>query len=195
MKKYSVVTKTGDDGSTSLFGDGIRVKKNHPRVNCYGEIDELNTIIGLVIAEIKDNSSFIHIKSLLEAIQSHLFEFGSDIAIPSSLYKKKHTSTKIKSFKIFIKFLETQINDLEPKLPALENFILPGGSKESSFLHLARTVCRRVERSIITLLESKEELDENVVIYFNRLSDFFFILSRFINLEKKVPETVWKTKN
>ena len=181
MKIY---TKTGDEGETSLFG-GERVPKNSIRIAAYGTVDELNSIIGLAICE----SGNDEIKGILTKIQNDLFVLGSDLASPKEKVNKNFTIPRISKDKI--EKLETFIDSIEYKLPELRNFILPGGTKAASLLHLARTVCRRGEREVVTL-SVKVDIGPNPVIYLNRLSDLLFVLARFENLSSNHPDIEWK---
>lgn len=181
--KYSIVTKTGDKGETSLIG-GSRVSKNNIRVNAYGEVDELNASLGVCICFIKEKSTI----STLEQIQNHLFEIGSVLATPHQSLEDKNTNQIF--FQSSIVFIENKINDLESKLPQLRNFILPGGTKSASFLHLARTICRRAERSVVSLME-EESIIPAILMYINRLSDLLFLLARHENISDSVKEKIW----
>ncbi len=180
MKIY---TKTGDKGSTSLF-NGERVSKNALRVNCYGTIDELNSIIGIAV-------SFCNQQELckdLSAISSTLFSLGSDLATPLC------PEPKFKPARIdqaHIDNLEILIDNYTNSMPPLRSFILPGGSKCSAFLHNARTVCRRAERLIVEL-SSIEDLGQYVLIYVNRLSDYLFTASRYANFLSDIKDIEWK---
>ena len=179
MKIY---TKSGDKGETSLFGGG-RVSKNNLRIKAYGTVDELNSILGLA-------ASFTDDKKLAEEIrnlQNQLFMLGSDLATP--LDKNKVKIQRVSDMEIT--FLESRIDFYDEKLPELRNFILPGGSKGASYLHFARTVCRRAEREIVALAET-EEIGIDVVKYINRLSDLLFMLARFANIVSGTSEIEWK---
>ena len=177
MKIY---TKTGDKGDTSLFG-GQRVPKDAPRLEAYGTIDELNTIIGCVISDSPDSD----IIPILTQIQIKLFDLGADLATPRSLGDKVRRIAPGDSLA-----LEELIDKYQSSLPDLNNFILPGGSTTASFLHLARTVCRRAERMVVRLSRN-EEIGSEVIVFLNRLSDLLFVLSRFINLKGGIPERHW----
>ncbi|MBX7149209.1 cob(I)yrinic acid a,c-diamide adenosyltransferase [bacterium] len=176
-----IYTKTGDDGTTSLF-DGTRVKKDNPRVDAYGDVDELNSVLGVAASFIKDEKTL----SLLYSIQRDLFAFGANMANPK--HKKQKEKSDFTDTKIT--FLEKEIDAMEEKMEPLKAFILPGGSHGSSFLHMARTVCRRAERNIIGLSES-EEIDAVFIKYINRLSDFLFVLARFVNFKEGVKDVPW----
>ena len=170
MKIY---TKTGDSGETGLFG-GQRVGKDSTRIEAYGTVDELNSFIGLALCEVKSKDLIDD----LRLIQNRLFTVGSDLATP--------LDSKIKNFnlprteEIFFEDLEKRIDFYSNQLEELRNFILPGGSKGASLLHVCRTVCRRGERLVVELMHH-EELNKNIVIFLNRLSDFFFVAARYEN--------------
>tara|TARA_B100000029_G_scaffold513898_1_gene614849 strand:- start:3050 stop:3592 length:543 start_codon:yes stop_codon:yes gene_type:complete len=175
-KITKVTTKTGDDGSTGM-GDGSRVSKGNIIIQVIGELDELNSWLGLISSykELKEYKGF------LQNIQSLIFVISADLTTKSKTsFDKKH-----------IERLEIETNKLNDSLPLLENFILPGGSKESSCIHIARTVCRRVERSLVRVSES-EKIDSYLLIFINRLSDFLFTLARRINLDLGEEEFLWK---
>ncbi len=179
----SVYTRFGDKGKTSLYG-GKTVSKGSLRIDAYGSLDELNSAIGVVLIEIKDSP----IKKELLHIQNDLFEIGASLA--SSIENKKLEEYLDKRVKDF----EKQIDSLSEKLPELMNFILPGGGKGGSFLHLARTVCRRSERRVVELSE-KENVGKETLIYINRLSDLLFTFARFINYKDKKKEIIWSTRS
>lgn len=188
-----IYTKTGDKGETSLVS-GARAMKNDFRIETYGEVDELNSVIGLVIASLKEKANEILSSEvlLLEKIQSSLFDLGSNLACE----KENRLKYKLPSLEPEdVKELESRIDLYQKDLRALKNFILPGGSLPASFSHLARTVCRRVERKLVALeREFGEELPDLSIEFINRLSDYFFSLARFINMHESVDETLWKTK-
>jgi cob(I)alamin adenosyltransferase len=182
MKIY---TKVGDTGKTSLFNGSV-VWKDDLRIDAYGTIDELNSVIGLAVTEINDNE----IKDTLLEIQNDLFIAGSDLASPRDSEKKK--SLLRISEEDFFK-LENKIDYFDSKLPPLKNFIIPGGSKGSSILHVARTICRRAERQVVTL-GNNVEIGKDVIIFFNRLSDLLFVLARYENMVNATPDIIWKTR-
>ena len=184
MKIY---TKTGDKGETGLFG-GERVSKNSPRISAYGTIDELNSFIGLAITEIKDES----VKNNLLTIQNYLFVIGSDLATPDTEKNKKLNIQRTPET-YFIE-LEKMIDHYESKLEELRNFILPGGSKSAALLHICRTICRRAEREVVSLKNSVT-IGNNIIIFLNRLSDLFFVLSRFENKVSNQPDIIWNPKS
>lgn len=178
MKIY---TKTGDDGSTGLFGGG-RLSKSAPRIAAYGEIDELNAAIGVVRA----SSPADVLKSALGEVQINLFTVGAQLASPTQDPKiERITASQVES-------LERQIDAMTSSLPPLKNFILPGGSLVAANLHLARTVCRRAERSVVALSQMPgETVDRWLLIYLNRLSDYFFVMARLANQLAGVEDTPW----
>lgn len=183
MKIY---TKTGDEGKTSLFG-GERVLKNSLRINTYGTIDELNAFIGLTITEVNSDE----IKDVLINVQNKLFVVGTDLATPETGKNKKLKINRTP--KTFIDELEKNIDIFELKLDEIRNFILPGGSKGSALLHICRTISRRAEREIVAL-KNTVPIGDNILIFINRLSDLFFVLSRFENKYSNIPDTIWNSK-
>ncbi|MBN1638488.1 MAG: cob(I)yrinic acid a,c-diamide adenosyltransferase [Ignavibacteriales bacterium] len=180
MKIYS---KTGDEGKTCL-ASGKKVWKNDIRVEGYGTVDELNSILGLVICEIKDK----RIKKILLKIQNDLFTLCLDLAYPIEDEKKNKKVSRVTDG--MINYIENNIDEYESRLPKLETFILPNGSKGASFLHLARSVCRRAERKVVALAR-KISLNKKCIVYLNRLSDFLFVLSRNENYKSHTPEIKW----
>jgi len=176
MKLY---TKTGDDGSTGLFG-GERVQKNDLRVIAYGEVDELNAVIGTVIADCQDKET----AQTLQQIQSDLFSLGAQLATPH----EKDATAKIEVN--HIQQLEQWIDYGVAEVPPMKNFVLPGGSSTSARLHLARTVCRRAERATITLSQ-QQNIHPDTIIYLNRLSDLLFALARLANHRAGVTDIPW----
>jgi len=175
MKIY---TRFGDKGSTSLIG-GTVVPKNDSRVIAYGSVDELNAVLGIAIAF----SDLEDMTTLLSRVQEDLFVIGAELATKGAKTKPiPHTR---------IDDLEKEIDALWDHLPPLHNFVLPGGSKTASLLHLARTVCRRAERDIVELSQ-KETVNPDVVTYMNRVGDLLFAMARYVNHKKKTPEVIWK---
>jgi cob(I)alamin adenosyltransferase len=171
-----ITTRTGDGGDTGL-GDGSRVRKDSPRVAALGEIDELNSAIGVLAAEPVPES----IKGLLEGIQHDLFDLGGDVSIPG---RATMTSGQVEK-------LETRLEELNSGLPPLKEFILPGGTRAASLAHLARTVCRRAERSLVALSRTERVADAGK-IYLNRLSDLLFVLGRVLNREGGRADLLWQ---
>ena len=183
MKIY---TKTGDAGETGLFG-GRRVSKSDLRVDAYGCVDELNAVVGVLMAYLsKKQKSTLQ---LLEKVQNNLFVVGSLLA--SDPEKPMPLFADITEVDILD--LEKAIDSMEKTLPPLKNFILPGGTKPAAYAHLARTVCRRAER-VVVALSLLSEVKPILITYLNRLSDYFFVLSRFVLAEKGKKEIIWKTK-
>ena len=184
MKKASVYTRTGDKGITGLVG-GTRIKKSDSRIQLYGEVDELNSYIGLGISFL--DSSFD--KIFLQQIQSSLFDLGSNLACE----KDKRAQFKLPQIKVLsIERLEADIDQMDSQLLPLKHFILPGGSSAAAAFHVCRTVCRRIERQMVDFEEQNPgEIPENALQYVNRLSDYFFILSRYLNYIQKNDETLW----
>ena len=184
MKIY---TKTGDKGETGLFG-GERVSKDSLRISAYGTIDELNSFIGYTITEINDTG----VKENLSMIQNYLFTIGSDLATPET---EKNAKLKIqRTPESFYKEIEKMIDKYDAQLEELRNFILPGGSKSSALLHICRTVCRRAEREVVALKKTVT-IGDNIVIFLNRLSDLFFVLSRFENKVSNHSDIIWNPKS
>jgi cob(I)alamin adenosyltransferase len=181
MKVY---TKTGDKGETSLIG-GTRVKKSHVRIESYGTVDELNSYIGLV----RDQEVNTNRKDLLKEIQDRLFTIGSSLASDPEKSKMKIPDLHEED----ITLLENEIDKMNDELPPLRVFVLPGGHQSVSFCHLARCVCRRAERLVITLQE-ESFVSELVIQYLNRLSDYLFVLSRKMAHELNAEEVPWKPR-
>jgi cob(I)alamin adenosyltransferase len=177
-----IYTKTGDSGDTSLFG-GQRVPKDALRIEAYGTVDELNSVLGIARADIQDPE----IDRILSDIQNQLFELGADLATPRSVEKKVVKRIDAKD----VQQLEKTIDGVEPILKPLRSFVLPGGSSLAARLHFARTVCRRAERAVVRLSRN-EDIGETVTVYLNRLSDLLFVLARYANQKAHVPEVKWK---
>ena len=178
-----IYTKTGDAGKTSLIG-GTKVPKSHIRIQAYGTIDELNAFTGLLNDQISDT----HSREMLLEIQDRLFTIGSSLACDPD----KEIAMKIPDLKESdILLLETEIDQMNAKLPEMKSFILPGGHVSVSTAHICRTICRRAERLIVELDEN-EHLDQPLIIkYLNRLSDYFFVLARWIGHLLGAAETKW----
>jgi cob(I)alamin adenosyltransferase len=182
MKIY---TKGGDTGETSLFG-GIRVKKSSPRVCAYGEVDELNSVLGVASTEIAHDD----LQAKLRVIQSSLFDLGGELATPGVDEREQRGKGVPRVRDEDVVELEGWIDELEAELTPLRNFILPGGVKGAALLHLGRTVCRRAERSVIAL-SAQERVAPLVVKYLNRLSDLLFVMARVVNRRADVEEPQW----
>ena len=188
MKIY---TKTGDKGKTSLFG-GTRVPKHHLRIEAYGTVDELNSYIGLIRDQKIDNNTS---KTLLK-IQNELFTIGSMLATPPKKETLKSGKKRLGINEISldeILFLEKEIDAMQKLVPEMTNFILPGGHQTVSFCHIARCVCRRAERLTVQLHE-EEPLNEHVLVYLNRLSDYLFVLARKLTIDNQAKEIAWIPK-
>lgn len=181
---FRIYTKTGDQGETALFG-GRRVPKSDLRVDAYGTVDELNSFIGLL----RDSVENQHIREVLTHTQNRLFTLGAHLA--SDPAKHPPTPDLLPSD---IELLEKEMDGMDEHLPPLKNFILPGGHTTVSTCHVCRTVCRRAERLTVALVQSGEPLEDLVLKYLNRLSDYFFVLARFLAKELGVEEVVWKTR-
>ncbi|MGN8224803.1 cob(I)yrinic acid a,c-diamide adenosyltransferase [Gracilimonas sp. BCB1] len=177
MKIY---TKKGDSGNTSLFG-GQRVSKSSKRIDAYGTVDELNSILGMAAAHGLSEKG----AELIKTVQQQLFVLGADLATPQS---KEVRIERIGHSEV--EFLEKAIDEMEETLEPLKNFILPGGAEAGAALHFARTVCRRAER-ITVECRHEEEISEVAIMYINRLSDFLFVLARFENKEAGTEEKTW----
>lgn len=183
MKIY---TRTGDDGTTGLLG-GSRVKKYNLRLKAYGTIDELNAYIGVIRSLQEDKGADL----VLEKIQNKLFAIGAQLASDDA------ASQMVAQFQCTtgdIQFLESEMDRMVDQLPPLNNFILPAGTQATSFCHVARTVCRRAERHIVELADHTD-VSSNLLIYINRLSDYFFVLSRKITMDLNAEEILWSPEN
>jgi cob(I)alamin adenosyltransferase len=179
-----IYTKGGDKGDTSLIG-GKRVPKSSKRINAYGDVDELNASIGVAISFIEDNE----VRKLLEKIQSELFVVGSDLADPSypdSINNNPRVTDTM------VKELENVIDKYDQEVGAIQYFILPGGSREASLLHLARGIARRAERDCVEL-SSIERINPAIISYLNRLSDLLFMLARVMNKRRDINDVPWHT--
>ncbi len=188
MKIY---TKTGDKGTTALFG-GTRVPKHHIRIESYGTVDELNSHLGLI----RDQEIDAHSKELLIAIQDKLFTVGAILATDPNKAVLKSGKERLNIPKITeadVTLLETEMDAMNESLPPMTHFVLPGGHTTVSYCHIARCVCRRAER-LATLLHAQEPTDEHVLIYLNRLSDYLFVLARKLSNDLKANEIKWVPK-
>ena len=172
-----IYTRTGDKGDTGL-GDGTRVAKDSLRVTAYGTTDELNSVIGMVLAQ----SQSADVNRVLSEVQHHLFDLGGELCIPGHVaIGEQHVG-----------WLERQLDRFNENLPALKEFILPGGGISAGHCHLARTVCRRAERCVISL-GAEEELPPQSIVYLNRLSDLLFVLARYLAREEGAGEVLWQS--
>ena len=181
MKVY---TRTGDDGTTALFG-GDRVAKSHPRIAAYGTVDEANAVIGVARAHLGEAAWAGQADALLNRIQQDLFVLGGDLAAP---HETNYPIPRIAP--AHVEALERDIDALEEDLSPLKHFILPGGHPAAAALHLGRTVCRRAERLVVETA-AQEEVAVEPLHYLNRLSDLLFVLARWVNRQAGVGDTEW----
>jgi cob(I)alamin adenosyltransferase len=180
-----IYTKTGDKGDTGLIG-GSRISKSDLRIIAYGEVDEANSHIGLIISNFEKNSIFDDVKKILLNVQQDLFVLGAELANPNTL---KDDNMLVK--REMISTIEKYIDNFDSELAPISNFILPGGSIESSLLHICRTVVRRAETSAVAL--AKEQIiNQEILTYLNRISDLFFVLARVTNKRQKRNDIPWK---
>lgn len=182
MKIY---TKTGDKGDTGLI-DGSRISKSDLRIRAYGEVDEANSHIGLIISSIEKNSIFDDVRKILLSVQQDLFVLGAELANPNTL---KDDNMLVK--REMISTIEKYIDNFESELAPITYFILPGGSIESSLLHICRTVVRRAETSAVALAKG-QKINQEILTYLNRISDLFFVLARVTNKRQKRADIPWK---
>lgn len=182
-----IYTRTGDDGSTGLVG-GERTAKNSPRVHAYGDVDEVNSFVGIARTQALESGDG-ETAELLEIVQHRLFDVGAELACPKGKiftgmtpFSPDHASQ-----------LEMTIDKITEGLPPLKSFVLPGGSRLNAVLHVARAVARRAERNVLTLAES-EPVSKEILIYLNRLSDFLFALARRVSHDQEKPEFLWAQK-
>ncbi len=191
IPKASIYTKKGDLGTTSLV-DGSHVSKYHPRVQAYGDVDELNSAIGALRDSLNSHfkpDEFADLQKTLFKIQNHLFNVGSLLACENLEILRKLPALDETHFE----WLEKEIDLLNSQLPKLQAFILPGGHPSSSWAHLCRTICRRSERNVVGL-DTSQKPNSDCLIYLNRLSDYFFTLARYIHLKSNTPEVLWDSK-
>ncbi|MEW5312768.1 MAG: hypothetical protein WDW38_004376 [Sanguina aurantia] len=188
-RKYKIYTKTGDSGTSSLY-NGARHPKDAQHFVALGDVDELNCAVGVARQFVADHPQLDALGEQLEIIQSRLLDVGSAVATPmptSSAAKLKRTFFSPEHTTI----VEGWIDAWDEELPALTNFILPSGGKASAFLHIARAICRRAERSVV-VLSRQEDVDTQVAVYLNRLSDYFFNASRVAALRTNAPEVIYR---
>lgn len=172
-----IYTRSGDAGETGL-GDGSRVPKDHPRVRAYGSVDELNALLGLVVAHFPTDPALAEQRQLLCDIQNDLFDVGADLCYPASAQESSEQPLRLLPHQV--ERLEQAIDRCTDRLQPLTSFVLPGGPPAAAWCHLARTVCRRTERELVAL-QRTEILNPQLVIYLNRLSDWLFVLARVCN--------------
>jgi cob(I)alamin adenosyltransferase len=191
MKIY---TKTGDKGNTGLAG-GTRVSKSNPRIMAYGQIDELNANLGLAVAILSEEAANKVLSDIIEvllSIQNDLFIVGSDLADPD--YRPSVSSKTPRVGQDMVTRIENNIDNLESELDPISYFILPGGTSESSILHVCRSVARRAEVSVVSLANSNT-INETLLVYINRLSDLLFVLARTVNKRKNIKDVAWRSTN
>ncbi len=181
---FKIYTKTGDKGQTSLIG-GTRLPKHHVRIEAYGTVDELNSHIGLLRDVIEEKNTF----DLLISIQDRLFTIGSHLAADPEKNKMQLPPIHEED----VTALEKAIDKINEQVPEMKSFVLPGGHIHVSYCHIARCVCRRAERAVLRLAEN-EKIEGIHIKYLNRLSDYLFMLSRWITMDKKANEIPWKAK-
>lgn len=181
-----IYTKTGDKGTTSLIG-GTKVPKSHLRIEAYGTVDELNSYIGLCRDLLEDKIS----RDILREVQDRLFTIGSTLAC-DPVKEPKMRIPDLKEDDVLL--LEKEIDKMNEQVPPMKNFILPGGHPTVSHIHIGRCICRRAERCCVRLELDKEEVEQIVIKYLNRLSDYLFVLARFISWQLKAEEIAWKPR-
>ncbi|HEM3194383.1 cob(I)yrinic acid a,c-diamide adenosyltransferase [Streptococcus suis] len=179
-----IYTGYGDSGKTRLYG-GDRVSKTHERVEAYGTMDELCSLLGRIVAEMSEYPELDDLRLECEQIQQQLFDCGSDLATPRELrpYKQEEAN---------VNWLEERMDAYMHQPPQLEKFIIPGGHLIASSLHMARTLTRRLERRMVALMEIEEKVNPVGLVYINRLSDYFFVLARLVNFRLGVADTVYE---
>jgi cob(I)alamin adenosyltransferase len=180
-----IYTKTGDKGDTGLI-DGSRISKSDLRIRAYGEVDEANSHIGMIISSIEKKSIFDDVRKILLNVQQDLFVLGAELANPKTL---KDDNMLVK--REMISTIEKYIDNFESELAPISYFILPGGSIESSLLHICRTVVRRAETSAVALAKG-QRINQEILTYLNRISDLFFVLARVTNKRQKRADIPWK---
>jgi cob(I)alamin adenosyltransferase len=183
MTKPRIYTRTGDEGQTSLFAGG-RTSKDTARLHAYGTIDELNSILGLAVAQGLSEE----VAAKLNVVQNELFVVGADLATPL----ESETLTIMRVSEEQVTRLEREIDAMDDQLPPLKNFILPGGTAGAATLHVARTVCRRSERWVVALA-GEENLNASILHYVNRLSDWLFVAARYENMRAGHEEAIWRS--
>ena len=188
VKLNKIYTRTGDSGKTGL-GNGDRVDKHAARVTAYGDVDELNAVIGVAIATMSSNKADKDMVKILQKIQNELFDLGADLCVPSEIDEQKGQRLRITTE--YTNRLESSIDLLNEPLSPLTSFILPGGAQESALLHQARTIARRAERAI-TELYKKEQINQHILKYINRLSDLLFVMARAANTYRQHTDILWK---
>jgi cob(I)alamin adenosyltransferase len=181
-----IYTKTGDRGDTGL-GDGSRVPKDHPRVTAYGSVDEVNAVLGIFLVQLREGQVEPALSDVVCSIQNDLFDVGADLCLPVQENEAPGQVLRVRAEQA--ERLERSIDQLNERLQPLKSFILPGGTAAAAWCHLARTVCRRAERDVVTLAHM-EKVNPQVVIYLNRLSDWLFVLARVLNRDGR-DDVLW----
>jgi cob(I)alamin adenosyltransferase len=189
MRINRVYTRAGDQGQTALIG-GKRVSKASPRVVCYGAVDELNAALGLVRTALCASPAGGEMLPILARIQNELFNLGAELATPDAERRAKTPAVEPRH----VAALEADLDRLNQGLPDLSSFVLPGGGWVSSYLHLARTICRRAERLVVALVEEDESVGEQAIPYLNRLSDALFVFGRFAVHCEGGEEPLWEPR-
>jgi cob(I)alamin adenosyltransferase len=189
MRIDKVYTRGGDLGETSLIG-GERVSKSAPRLDCYGTVDELNAVIGLVTEALATSAAGPHLTPILRRVQNELFNLGAELATPDAETRAKLPRIEQRH----VEALEHDIDAVNDDLPVLKSFVLPGGGWASAYFHLARTVCRRGERLVVALAAT-EEVGALSVSYLNRLSDALFVWGRWSAHKDGKPEPLWDSRS
>ena len=189
-KKAKIYTGTGDRGMTSLFS-GERVPKSFERVEAYGDVDELNSVLGVLVGALPEQIS--EVIEELKQFQSDLLHVGAWLATTP---QSPSSASLVEITDKHVTLLEAAVDRLEGELPTLRNFIIPGGHPSSAWAHVARTVCRRAERHVVRLVldapDAQTESLRGVIVFLNRLSDYLFVLARYCNFVMGVPDTLWK---
>ena len=185
-RKSKLYTRTGDRGETGLFGGG-RVPKDHRRVAAYGTIDELNSALGVAVSFIRQR----RLAAVVQSIQNELFDLGAELASERPVRRASKQSDVFQLGPEHVRRLEQLIDEYDAKVPPLRTFILPGGGQAASFLHLARTICRRAEREVVTLART-DHVNGHILVYLNRLCDLLFVLARYANRAARAREITWR---
>jgi cob(I)alamin adenosyltransferase len=185
-----IYTRTGDGGTTAL-GTGVRVPKNHLRISAYGTVDELNASLGMALLSVRDAAADdAQVRASLIRIQNDLFDLGADLCVPDTGEELPYEPLRMSEQQAT--WLETEIDRMNSELQPLTSFVLPGGTPAAAALHMARTICRRAERLMVALAASQEEhVSEAALKYINRLSDYLFVASRYVN-DKGAGDMLWK---
>jgi cob(I)alamin adenosyltransferase len=193
MQYVKIYTKTGDKGDTGLIG-GKRISKSDPRIIAYGSIDELNSNIGLIVSVLnkKNREMFLDLIDLLVKVQNDLFIIGSDLADPTPFLENKNKYHTPRAMENMASYLECNIDKFESELSPIKFFILPGGSVESSLIHVSRSITRRAETTV-TALSRSQIINPAILIYLNRLSDVLFVAARLVNKRVGMEDVPWQS--